>query len=34
MKAFDVPTPEELNRNLKVTEVNTRRGAGTSVKIS
>jgi hypothetical protein len=34
MKVFDVPTPEELNRNLKVTEVNMRRGSGTSVKIS
>jgi hypothetical protein len=34
MKAFDVPTPEELYRNLKATEVNMRRGSGTSVKIS
>jgi hypothetical protein len=33
MKAFDVSTPEEY-RNLKATEVNTRRGSGTSVKIS
>jgi hypothetical protein len=32
MKAFDVPTPEEY-RNLKVTEINMRRGSGTSVKI-
>jgi hypothetical protein len=32
MKAFDVPTPEEL-RNLKATEVNMRRGSGASVKI-
>jgi hypothetical protein len=34
MKAFDVRTPEELYRILKVTEVNTRRGSGTSAKIS
>jgi hypothetical protein len=35
MKAFDVPTPEELiYRKLKVTEVNMRRGLGTTVKIS
>jgi hypothetical protein len=33
MKAFDVPTAEEY-RNLKVTEVNTKRGSGTSVKTS
>jgi hypothetical protein len=32
MKAFDVPTPEELI-HLKVTEVNMRRGSGISVKI-
>jgi hypothetical protein len=34
MNAFDVPTPEELIGNLKVTEVNRRRGSGTSVNIS
>jgi hypothetical protein len=34
MKAFDVPTPEELIQNLKATEVNTRMGSGTSVNIS
>jgi hypothetical protein len=34
MKAFDVPIPEELYRNLKVTEVNRRRGSGTSIKTS
>jgi hypothetical protein len=33
MKAFDIPTPEEY-RNFKATEVNTRRGSGTSAKIS
>jgi hypothetical protein len=32
MKVFDVPTPEELYRNLKVTEVNKRRGSGASVR--
>jgi post-segregation antitoxin (ccd killing protein) len=34
MKAFDVPTPEELIQNLKVREVNMRRGSGTSIKTS
>jgi post-segregation antitoxin (ccd killing protein) len=34
MKAFDVCTPEELIQNLKATQVNMRRGLGTSVKIS
>jgi hypothetical protein len=34
MKVFDVPTPEELIQKLKATEVNMRRGSGTSVKIS
>jgi hypothetical protein len=34
MKAFDVPTAEELIQNLKETEVNMRRGPGTSVKTS
>jgi hypothetical protein len=34
MKAFDVPTSEKLIQNLKATEVNMRRGSGTSVKIS
>jgi hypothetical protein len=33
MKAFDVPTPEELIQNLKATEVN-RRGSETGIKIS
>jgi hypothetical protein len=33
MIAFDVPTPEELIQNLKETEVNMRRGSGTSVMI-
>jgi hypothetical protein len=31
---FDVPTIEELIRNLKVTELNMSRGSGTSEKIS
>jgi hypothetical protein len=31
MKVFDVPTAEEL---IKVTEVNMRRGSGTSEKVS
>jgi hypothetical protein len=34
MKAFDVPTPEELIHNLKVTEVIMRRGSVTRVNIS
>jgi hypothetical protein len=34
MKVFDGPTPEELTQKLKATEVNMRRGSGTSVKIS
>jgi hypothetical protein len=34
MKAFDVPTPEELIQKPKATEVSMRRGLGTSVKIS
>jgi hypothetical protein len=34
MKVFDVSTAEELMRNLKVTEVNVRRGLGTSQKVS
>jgi hypothetical protein len=34
MKVFDVPIPEELIQNLKATEVNKRRGSGTSAKIS
>jgi post-segregation antitoxin (ccd killing protein) len=34
MKAFAISTPEELIQRLKVTEVNMRRGSGTSVKVS
>jgi hypothetical protein len=38
MKVFDVPSAEvlkvSLQRNLKATEVNMRRGSKTSVKIS
>jgi post-segregation antitoxin (ccd killing protein) len=34
MKAFDVPTSEELIQKNKATEVNMSRGSGTSVKIS
>jgi hypothetical protein len=34
MKAFDVPTAEELIQILKVTEVNMRRGLGTREKVS
>jgi hypothetical protein len=34
MKAFDVPTAEESIQKPKMTEVNTRRGSVTSVKIS
>jgi hypothetical protein len=34
MKVFDVPTPEELIQKPKATEVNMRRGSGTSIKIS
>jgi post-segregation antitoxin (ccd killing protein) len=34
MKAIDVPTPEELIQNLKVTDINMRRESGTSVKVS
>jgi hypothetical protein len=33
MKVFNVPTPEEY-RNLKVTDVNMRRGSGKSEKVS
>jgi hypothetical protein len=33
MKMFDVPTAEELIEKLKVTEVNMRRGSGTSEKV-
>jgi hypothetical protein len=33
MIAFDISTPEELIQNFKETEVNMRRGSGTSVKI-
>jgi hypothetical protein len=34
MKAFDVPTGEELIQKLKATEVNMRRRSGTSEKVS
>jgi hypothetical protein len=34
MKAFDVPTPQDLIQKPKGTEVNMRKGSGTNVKIS
>jgi hypothetical protein len=34
MKIFDVPTAEDLYRNLKATKVNMRRGSGSSEKAS
>jgi hypothetical protein len=33
MIAFDVPNTEELIQNFKETDVNMRRGSGTSLKI-